>query len=209
MPCCSRSRRSPISSATSGPPIVIATMVVLAITTAFIQEHRSNEAAARLRAMVKTTASVKRRGAHPDAGEDESTVSAKFPMEQLVPGDVVRLSAGDMIPADLRLLSAKDLFLNQAALTGEAMPVGKIGGTPRERRSARSLRPAEHLLHGRQRGERMRHRGHRAYRRAKPISASLPTRSRAARADELRQGRQPVHLADDPLHGGHGAGGAS
>ena len=46
-------------------------------------------------------------------------------MEQLVPGDVVRLSAGDMIPADLRLLEAKDLFINQATLTGEAMPAEK------------------------------------------------------------------------------------
>ena len=58
--------------------IVIAIMVVLAITTAFIQEHRSNDAAAKLRAMVKTTASVKRRGARPDAGEDHPTVSAKL-----------------------------------------------------------------------------------------------------------------------------------
>ena len=49
-------------------------------------------------------------------------------MERLVPGDIVRLSAGDMIPADLRLLSAKDLFINQAALTGEAMPSEKSRG---------------------------------------------------------------------------------
>jgi len=46
-------------------------------------------------------------------------------MEQIVPGDIVALSAGDMIPADLRLLSAKDLFINQSALTGEAMPIEK------------------------------------------------------------------------------------
>jgi P-type Mg2+ transporter len=58
--------------------VVIAIMVVLAITTAFIQEHRSNDAAAKLRAMVKTTASVKRRGARPDAGEDQSHGSAKL-----------------------------------------------------------------------------------------------------------------------------------
>src|SRR6516162_8631643 len=77
---------------------VIATMVALAITTAFIQEHRSNEAAARLRALVHTTASV-RRG--PISSDDPFF---EIPMEQLVAGDVVRLSAGDMIPADLRLL---------------------------------------------------------------------------------------------------------
>jgi P-type Mg2+ transporter len=58
--------------------IVIAIMVVLAITTAFTQEHRSNDAAAKLRAMVKTTASVKRRGAAHPAGEDQSHGSAKF-----------------------------------------------------------------------------------------------------------------------------------
>jgi P-type Mg2+ transporter len=96
--------------------IVILLMVILAITTAFIQEHRSNEAAARLRAMVHTTASVRRSPAAPEGSFSE------IPMEQLVPGDVVRLSAGDMIPADLRLLEAKDLFINQSALTGEAMP---------------------------------------------------------------------------------------
>jgi P-type Mg2+ transporter len=100
--------------------IVILVMVVLAITTAFIQEHRSNEAAARLRAMVHTTASVLRSPAPPEGPFFE------IPMEQLVPGDVVRLSAGDMIPADLRLLDAKDLFINQSALTGEAMPAEKF-----------------------------------------------------------------------------------
>ncbi|WP_245276335.1 magnesium-translocating P-type ATPase [Methylocapsa aurea] len=105
--------------------VVIAIMVVLAVTTAFIQEHRSNNAAAKLRAMVKTTASVKRRGAAIPAGEDLSQGFSEIAMDRLVPGDIVRLSAGDMIPADLRLLSAKDLFINQAALTGEAMPSEK------------------------------------------------------------------------------------
>jgi P-type Mg2+ transporter len=99
--------------------VVIAAMVVLAITTAFIQEHRSNEAAARLRAMVHTTASVRR---SPSQSDDPFS---EIPMDCLVPGDVVRLSAGDMIPADLRLLEAKDLFINQSALTGESMPAEK------------------------------------------------------------------------------------
>ena len=97
-------------------------------------------------------------------------------MDQLVPGDIVRLSAGDMIPADLRLLSAKDLFVNQSALTGEAMPSEKsAGGLGRERR--RSVRPAEPLLHGRQRGQRIWDRRDRAHRGRKPISASSPIRS--------------------------------
>ena len=110
--------------------IVILIMVVLAITTAFIQEHRSNDAAAKLRAMVKTTASVKRRGAAIAAAEDLSQGFAEIAIDQLVPGDIVRLSAGDMIPADLRLISAKDLFVNQAALTGEAMPSEKSASPP-------------------------------------------------------------------------------
>ena len=96
--------------------IVIAIMVVLATLTSFVQEHRSNRAAARLRALVKTTASVRRR----------SEAFAEIPMEQIVPGDVVSISAGDMIPADLRLIEAKDLFVNQAVLTGEAMPAEKF-----------------------------------------------------------------------------------
>ena len=100
--------------------IVIAVMVVLAISTAFFQEHRANEAAANLRAMVKTTASVRRRL----AGADGDFV--EVPIETVVPGDIVRLSAGDMIPADLRLLETKDLFINQSALTGEAMPAEKF-----------------------------------------------------------------------------------
>ena len=97
--------------------VVISIIVALAIFMAFVQEHRSNDAAARLRAMVTTTASARRRDDGVPAGSFR-----EIPFEQLVPGDIVRLSAGDMIPADLRLLSAKDLFLNQSALTGEAMP---------------------------------------------------------------------------------------
>lgn len=99
--------------------IVIAVIVLLAVGTAFVQQHRSNRAAAELRAMVHTTASVRRPSA---AGTDPFR---EIPIDRLVPGDVVRLSAGDMIPADLRLLDAKDLFVNQAALTGEAMPAEK------------------------------------------------------------------------------------
>ena len=97
---------------------VIAVMVLLSVSLAFLQEHRSNNAAAKLRAMVRTTATVLRRTG---AGEQVLEV----PIEELVPGDVVRLSAGDLVPADVRVLAAKDLFLNEASLTGEAMPVEK------------------------------------------------------------------------------------
>ena len=104
--------------------IVISIIVMLAIAMAFIQEHRSNDAAAKLREAVKITASVKRRG-FAEGENPQSNGFHEIPVERLVPGDIVRLSAGDMIPADLRLLKAKDLFVNQSALSGEALPVEK------------------------------------------------------------------------------------
>jgi Mg2+-importing ATPase len=105
--------------------VVIALMVVLSIGLGFIQEHRSNAAAAKLATMVRTRASVKRTGAagHPPTPGHDAFF--EIPLDQLVPGDTVRLSAGDMIPADVRLLTAKDLYVNQSALTGESMPVEK------------------------------------------------------------------------------------
>ena len=109
---------------------VIAAMVLLSVSLAFLQEHRSNDAAAKLRAMVRTTATVVRRR----AGAAEQIL--EVPIEELVPGDVVRLSAGDLIPADLRVLAAKDLFLNEASLTGEAMPVEKSAAAVHGQRDA-------------------------------------------------------------------------
>jgi Mg2+-importing ATPase len=100
--------------------IVITVMVFLSVSLGFLQEHRSNKAADALRRMVLTTATVRRRGV--SAAHDHVDI----PIEQIVPGDIVLLSAGDMIPADLRLLSAKDLFINQSTLTGEAMPLEKV-----------------------------------------------------------------------------------
>jgi len=100
--------------------IVIAVMVGLSIALGFIQEHRSNKAAEALQRMVLITAAVRRQA--PGAAQDHVEV----PIEQLVPGDIVLLSAGDMIPADMRVISANDLFINQSTLTGEAMPIEKI-----------------------------------------------------------------------------------
>ena len=104
--------------------IVICVMVVLSVMLAFLQEHRSNQAAMRLRAMVKTRVSVRRR---PDASPSRVL---EIPIDQLVPGDIVQLAAGDLVPADLRLLASKTLHVNQSALTGEAMPVDKIETVP-------------------------------------------------------------------------------
>jgi len=94
--------------------MVIFVMVVLSVVLRFFQEMRADNAAAKLQAMVSNTATLVRDG-------KEEEVSLKM----LVPGDIIRLAAGDMVPADVRVLSAKDLFLNQAALTGEALPVEK------------------------------------------------------------------------------------
>ena len=95
--------------------IVISVMVLLSSFLRFIQEFRSNNAAEKLKSMVTTTATVFRLG----LGKKEIDI------KQLVPGDIIYLSAGDMMPADLRIMQSKDLFVSQAMLTGEAMPVEK------------------------------------------------------------------------------------
>ncbi len=95
---------------------IILVMVILSLTLATVQERRSSRAAERLRAMVHTMAAVIRAPA---------PAAAEIPIEELVPGDIVHLSAGDMVPGDLRLIVAKDLFVNQASLTGESLPVEK------------------------------------------------------------------------------------
>lgn len=93
---------------------IIFTMVIVSGTMTLIQSVRSNQAAEKLKSLVKVTAAVKRNGKY-----------TEISMEEIVCGDLVRLSAGDMIPADMRLLSAKDLFISQAALTGESYPMEK------------------------------------------------------------------------------------
>lgn len=100
--------------------IIIASMVSLSVSIRFYQEYRSNLAAEKLKALVSTTATVIRRG------EIKSpSVKYEIPMQHIVPGDVISLSAGDMLPADVYLISAKELFVSQSALTGEALPVEK------------------------------------------------------------------------------------
>ena len=100
---------------------VIFSMVVLSTLLRFWQETKSNQAADALKAMVSNTATVLRRDL-----EDHGAQRIELPIKQLVPGDLIVLSAGDMIPADCRVLSAKDLFVSQAAMTGESMPVEKF-----------------------------------------------------------------------------------
>jgi len=94
---------------------VMALMVFLGVLLRFVQEARADAAAEKLKAMINVTAAVVR------AGKEE-----EIPLKQLVPGDVVKLSAGDMIPADVRLIAVKDLFISQGTLTGESLPVEKL-----------------------------------------------------------------------------------
>src|SRR5215468_5857495 len=94
--------------------VIMLVMVALGVSLRFIQETRADTAAARLKAMISVTATVVR---------DE--VSREIQLQQIVPGDIVKLSAGDMVPGDARLISAKDLFIIQATLTGESLPVEK------------------------------------------------------------------------------------
>lgn len=93
---------------------IIAIMVMISGVLRFVQETRSGNAAEKLSGMIHTTACVEREG-----------IQAELPMEEIVVGDIVHLSAGDMVPADLRILQAKDLFISQSSLTGESEPVEK------------------------------------------------------------------------------------
>ena len=93
---------------------VVGAMVLLSVVLAYVQEHRSSKAVEKLNAMVQTNSLVMRDGKECD-----------IPIAEIVPGDIVILQAGALIPADLRLISAKDFFVSQSSLTGESMPVEK------------------------------------------------------------------------------------
>jgi P-type Mg2+ transporter len=93
---------------------VMTLMVLLGVSLRFVQESRADAAATRLKAMISVTATVWRDGQ-----------LKEIPLKELVPGDLIKLSAGDMIPADVRIMSSKDLFIIQASLTGESLPVEK------------------------------------------------------------------------------------
>ena len=105
--------------------IIILTMVFISGTLRFVQESRSGSAAEKLLAMITTTCTVTRKGQE----------KVEIPMDELVVGDMVHLSAGDMIPADVRILEAKDLFISQASLTGESEPVEKQPQVNQEKES--------------------------------------------------------------------------
>ncbi len=97
---------------------LMALMVVLGVVLRFVQEYRADQTAAKLKEMISVTTNVVRDG-----------VPAEIPLRDVVAGDIIHLAAGDIIPADVRLLSAKDLFITQASLTGESLPVEKFAET--------------------------------------------------------------------------------
>ena len=105
-------------------PIIVGAMVSISVALSFTQEYRSSQSAEKLKAMVRNTATVSRRAS------DGHGERIEVPVGELVAGDIVHLAAGDMVPADLRLLSAKDLFISQAILTGESLPVEKAAPLP-------------------------------------------------------------------------------
>jgi Mg2+-importing ATPase len=109
--------------------IVMLAMVVLGVSLRFVQEWRADASAAKLKSMIRVTATVVRDGQ-----------AREVPLADLVPGDIIRLAAGDMIPADTRVLSCKDLFVVQASLTGESFPVEKFDA----RESKKTATPLEH-----------------------------------------------------------------
>lgn len=96
--------------------IIILTMVAISGSMRFIQETKSNNSAKELKSMVKTTIAVERL----------NNGKVEIPLDEIVVGDIVHLAAGDMIPADVRIISSKDLFISQSSLTGESEPVEKL-----------------------------------------------------------------------------------
>ncbi len=106
--------------------VVIAAMVLLSTAIRFLQESRSHRVAAGLQAMVGCKATVLRRIQARGEGIGEIATRVELPQREIVPGDRVVLAAGDLIPADCRLLSARELFVSQGAMTGESLPVEKF-----------------------------------------------------------------------------------
>jgi Mg2+-importing ATPase len=97
---------------------IIVTMVLLSVALNFIQTYRSQKAVDSIRKEVAPTANVLRDGNW-----------VEIPRREIVPGDVIKLAAGDMVPADAELLQTRDLHVQQAALTGESLPVGKTASS--------------------------------------------------------------------------------
>ena len=95
--------------------IMLVTVIIISATISFVQEEKSNNAAKKLQGMISTKLDVIR-----------NDVEIEVDIEELVPGDIVKLASGDMIPGDVRFIETKDLFIDQSQLTGESNPVEKF-----------------------------------------------------------------------------------
>lgn len=126
-----------ISALTGDVPavVIVTTLVTISGLLRFVQELRSGRAAEKLSEMVETTITVQRiLEDEADKNTRPESVKRDIPLDEVVVGDIVHLAAGDMVPADVRILQAKDLFINQSSLTGESEPVEKyaepVAGKP-------------------------------------------------------------------------------
>ena len=170
---------------------VMGFMIVLSVTLRFFQEARATDAAAKLRAMIRMTATVLRDGN-----------AREVPLAELVPGDVVALAAGDLVPADVLLLACRDLYVAQSALTGESLPVEK--GLERPARTEQNALAARNLCFLGASVESGTARalvvttGPRTY-----LGTMAGTLARSAPPTSFDRGVTQF-LAHDPLHRGHG-----
>lgn len=102
---------------------IVTVMILISVFLRFTQEEQAYNAAEKLRSMVKTTCAVIREGK-----------VTEVDVRNVVPGDVIQLAAGDIVPSDMRLLNSRDLFINQSLLTGESLPVEKHASVPQDKR---------------------------------------------------------------------------
>ena len=98
---------------------IIVAMVLLSVVIKFTQEYKSGKSAEALKAMVHTSCTVTR------ISESGKSENKEIFIEELVPGDIIQLGAGDIVPADVRILHSKNLYISQSALTGESLPIEK------------------------------------------------------------------------------------
>lgn len=122
--------------------VILSAMILISGLLRFWQEFHSQQMVNRLKNLVQNSSLVIRKdwGKEDKKQDIENEQGREIPVTQIVPGDIIRVSAGDMIPADMRLLSSSDLFLSESALTGESMPIEKFAvPTEIERKTQNAL----------------------------------------------------------------------
>ena len=171
--------------------LIIIAMVLLSVLLNFFMEFQARHAVEEIRKQVATTAAVLR-----DGQEQE------LPVAELVPGDIVRLNAGDLVPADARLLDVKDLHVRESALTGESLPVEKAARRS-SRGEARRCRREQQRVPGHCGSDGDWHRGHRLHRQRHRSRRDCPAAGDAAAGDRVRPWHTPLRADDHP--GDHAA----